>query len=387
MKLMWQKTTLGGLALVLAIHVQGQMPADAGSVRAGVFRVLVESDNLNKEGDHDSALALLEELDLSGSSPAELAFVRKNLANTYQMAGDHERARAHYQLVLDEPANFTVEQLNQVWYRLATASYQLGDYEDVLRVVQAWRDRVDQPTPDAHKILAFAHLKLGNQSAVLTEGQRYIDALREAGEAIPSSFRRFLEQARRPPGETSDLHTTDLEELASRKVLEVLIRANEMIDLRRFAKTAALLTETIETHKYTVTEVALLREKLAWALAHQGDMEGAREQFREITVSPGELPSHMLDKIWMRLASASYKAEAYEDALESAEVWKTRIGEPPALYFRIVAMAHWQLDNRESAVSFGKRYVDEARRTGEEIATSFRDLFDDALGDELARGN
>lgn len=76
---MWHKV-LGGLALSLAMHAQGQVDADA--VRASVFNALVESSNLKREGNFDGALAMLEALDLSDSSAAELALVRESLANT-----------------------------------------------------------------------------------------------------------------------------------------------------------------------------------------------------------------------------------------------------------------------------------------------------------------
>ena len=115
-------------------------------------------------------------------------------------------------------------------------------------------------------------------------------------------------------------------------------------------------------------------------------MAGAKEQFRKITAAPGKLPSDMRDQIWMRLASASYKAGAYEEALESTEVWKSRIGNPPVIYYRMMAMTHWQLDNSEAAIGYGKRYVEEARRAGEEISPSFKALFRDVL-DEIMGGD
>lgn len=52
----------------------------------------------------------------------------------------------------------------------------------------------------------------------------------------------------------------------------------------------------------------------------------------------------------------------------------------------MMAMTHWQLDNGEYAMSYGKRYVEEARRAGEEISPSFKALFRDVL-DELVGGN
>ena len=375
---------LVGLALFLALHAQGQVDADA--VRASTYQVVVESNKLLQQGDYDGAAALLEALDLSDSSPAELFLVRETLANTYQMNQNYERAIANYRLILDDPANLTLEDMSRLSYRLATASYQIGDYEGVLEVVEAWKESVENLPPDAYKILALAQSKLGNRAAALAAGERYVAALRVAGDPVPESFLRFLEIAQRPTGETSDLYTTELEDLASPEIVDVLEQANDLIGRQRFVDATALLSEAIETHGGTVTETALLREKLAWALGHRRDMAGAKEQFRKITAAPGELPSPMLDQVWMRLASASYRAGDYEEALESTEVWKNRIGNPPVIYFRMMAMTHWQLDNGEYAMSYGKRYVEEARRAGEEISPSFKALFRDVL-DELVGGN
>ena len=387
MKLVWSKVLVGfalSLTFLLALHARGQVDAD--TVRASTYQVVVESNKLLQQGDYDGAAALLEGLDLSDSSPAELLLVRETLANTYQMNQNYERAIASYRLILDEPENLTLEELNRFSYRLVAASYQIDDYEGVLGSVEAWEDRVESLPPDAYKILAFAQSKLGNRAATLAAGERHVAALRVAGDPVPESFLRFLEIAQRPTGETSDLYTTELENLAGPETVDVLEQANDLIGRQRFADATALLSEAIETHGGTVTETALLREKLAWALGHRRDMAGAKEQFRKITAAPGELPSAMLDQVWMRLASASYRAGDYEEALESTEVWKSRIGNPPVIYFQMMAMTHWQLDNGEYAMSYGKRYVEEARRAGEEISPSFKALFRDVL-DELMGEN
>ena len=381
---MWHKV-LGGLALSLAMHAQGQV--DAHAVRASVFNALVESSNLKKEGNFDGALAMLEALDLSDSSAVELALVRESLANTYQMTRQHEQARAYYRLLLDEPTNLTPKDMNRLWYRLATASLQLEDYEEVLRVVEEWRNRVPHPGPDSLKMRAYALFWLDDRAAALVAGERYVAALRAEGDAVPSSFANFLKEARRPKGETSDFYTTELRGLARPDVLEMLVGANELIELRRFAKASALLSEMIDAEGATTTDMALLREKLAWVLGLRRDMVGAREQYRRIVLAPGDLPSRMLDQMWMRFASVCYKTQAYEDAIKSAETWKNRVGDPPPLYFRLTAMAHWQLDDRESAIGYGKRYVDEAQQAGEEVSASFKALFADVLGDEIVLGN
>ena len=199
MKSMWRSMVVG-LAFALTLQAQGQVI----TLRASVFEVLVESSSLNGEGDFEGALALLEAVDLSGLTPMELAEVRKTIANTYHLAGQLERARAHFWMVVDEPANVPPELVNGAWSGLATVSFQLEDYEDILRIVRMWRDRVEQPGPEVHRHLALAQFGLGNRDASVAEGELYVAALRAVGDAVPSSFERFLAQARRPEGEVSD---------------------------------------------------------------------------------------------------------------------------------------------------------------------------------------
>ena len=197
---MWRSMVVG-LAFALALQAQGQVP----TLRANVLEVLVESSNLNGEGDFEGALALLEGLDLSGFTPMELAEVRSTLAITHYMAGDFERAKKHYWMIVDETANLPPDLLNRAWYSLAGISLQLKDYEDTLRIVRMWRDRVEQPGANAHKVLAVAQLSLGNRAAALAEGELYVAALQAVGDVVPPWFERLLADARRPEGEVSDL--------------------------------------------------------------------------------------------------------------------------------------------------------------------------------------
>ena len=200
---MWRSMVVG-LAFALALQAQGQIVGDG--VRASVGQVLGESNSLlHEQGDFEGALALLEALDPSGLRPVELAQVRMGVAATYLFGGQLERAKIHYRMVIDEPASLPPQLISRVCYNLAGISLQLKDYEDTLRIVRMWRDRVEQPGANAHKVLAYAHFFLGNHAAAVAEGELYVEALRTVGEAVPSSFERFLAQARHPEEEASDL--------------------------------------------------------------------------------------------------------------------------------------------------------------------------------------
>ena len=382
MRLIW---LWAGLLIGLAHPVWAQFDAPAS-----VFRTINASNELAVAGDYDGALALLRDaLDETSLTAVEFALLSGSLANMYQGANDPANARKHYLAALEKSADLDVAHQNRLWRGLATAALQQGDHKEVVAIVGQWRERMAEPSPDVHQLLAYAHFQLGDRTLAVAEGERYAALLRKAGDTIPASFARFLERARRQKGETSDLPTSELSGLAGPNTLALLVRANEMIEGQRYDAAATLLSDaigaigTIGESGATATEVALLREKLAWALGYQKDMERARDQFQAVTEAPGDLPKEMLDKVWMRLAAANYSAQAYDETLRSAEVWKERLGEPTAYYFLLTSMAHWHLENRDLAITQGRRYIELARQNGEEIRPSFRALFKDALSKEL----
>ena len=377
------KTALLLTVTLLSLGAFAQTQTEADWVRESVFRVLVDSSELKRQGNYDGALAMLSPTLDEDLSPYESALVNEALANTFNMTEDYQSAREHYRVVVDNPVGLDSSALNRVWYRMATSIHQLGDYEGVVQHVGRWLERVDEPSLDAYKILAFAHFELGNRAAALEGAEQYATLLREAGQPIPASTAAFLEHLRRPEGETSDILTSELSDLASPETLQLLVRANDMIGRQRYKDAANLLSGAIAAGDATATEIALLREKLAWALASRKDMDSAREQLKAITESPARLPDNMLDMVWMRLAAASYRVGAFEEAIDSANTWRARTGKADAQYFRLVAMSHWQLNDREVALKHGKRYIELAHSKGEEIPASFKALLGDALAEEL----
>lgn len=385
MKLIW---LWAGVVVGLAHPAWAQF-----DVPASVLRTINAGNELVMAGDYDGALALLRDaLGETSLTAVEFAWLSGSLANMYEGANDPASARRHYRAALEKSAGLDAAHQNRLWRGLATAALQQGDHKDVVVIIGQWREQMAEPPPDVHRLLAYAHLQLGERTLAVAEGERYAALLRKAGETIPASFARFLEHVRRPKGETSDLLTSELSGLAGRNTLALLVRANEMIEGQRYDAAATLLSDAIgavggtgATGKSgaTETEIAVLREKLAWALGYQKEMERARDQFQAVTEAPGDLPKEMLDKVWMRLAAANYSAHAYDETLRTADEWKARLGEPTAYYFLLTSMAHWHLENRDLAMTQGRRYIELARQNGEELRPSFVALFKDALSKEL----
>ena len=385
-------------AALLCIGTSAPAQAETDDwLRESVFRVLKRSSELKREGDYDRALTMLRTaLDgyvdvgdglrarTSALRPYEAALLTESLAATFNLVGDYENARKHWRIVVDNPIGLDAEGLNRAWYQLTVSNHLLGDHAGVVRVVAQWREHVAKPSPNAAKMAAFAHRSLDNRETALAEAERHVALLREAGEPIPSRMTRFIESLRRPKGEMSDLLTSELSGLVSADTRSLVVRANDMIGRMRYKQAVDLLSDAIAAPDLPATDVAALREKLAFALSYRRDSEGAREQFKAITQTPGDLPDEVLDKVWMRLAAASYRTAAYHEALSSADAWKARTGKPDARYFRLAAMSHWQLGDQEAALAHGRRYIELERSEGKEISSSFRALFRKALAAELA---
>lgn len=200
------KTTLLLAVTLLSLGAFAQTQAEADWARESIFRVLVDSSELNRQGNYDDALVMLGTTLDEDLSPYESALVNEALANTFIMTKDYQGARKHYRVVVDNPVGLDTPALNRVWHQMAISIHQLGDYEGVVQHIRRWFEKVDDPSPDAYKMLAIAHLELGNRAAALEEAEQYAALLREAGKPIPASTAALLKHLRRPEGETSDIN-------------------------------------------------------------------------------------------------------------------------------------------------------------------------------------
>ena len=124
-----------------------------------------------------------------------------------------------------------------------------------------------------------------------------------------------------------------------------------------------------------------MREKLAW----EGDFTSVEQELRTLVEQPGQLPKEALDQAWRRLAAAQYKRGAYEDATRSIETWRQRLERETPLYYRLLAMANWQLGNEQTGNEYGRRYRQLARAAGEAETASFLRLEAEVNGDAQIR--
>ena len=308
------KATALVAAALLCIGTSAPAQAETDDwLRESVFRVLKRSSELKRDGDYDRALAMLRTaldgyVDVGDGvraragalRPYEAALLTESLAATFNLVGDYENAKKHWRMVVDKPIGLDAEGLNRAWHQLTVSHHLLDDHAGVVRIVAQWREHVAKPSPNAAKMAAFAHRSLDNRETALEEAERHVALLREAGEPIPSRMTRFIESLRRPKGEMSDLLTSELSGLVSADTRQLLVRTNDMIGRMRYKQAVDLLADAIAASDLPATDVAALREKLAFALSYRRDTEGAREQFKAITQTPGDLPDEALDKVWMR---------------------------------------------------------------------------------------
>ena len=360
--------------------------ADAGFLREATFAVLADASERQRQGDHDAALVLLlDALASTDLNDTELALLNRSVAASYVATRRYDEASETYRKVVKAPAGLTPQQLDDAWSKLATLTYKQGAFAQVIEVVAAWQRRVGTVPPASHRLLAFAHWELGNRTAAIAEGERYASALRESGEVVPEQFANFLRHVRRPEGSTSDIDATNLPAGTAAPVKKALAEADRLYGRASYERGISMLRQTLATPDLGATDVALVREKLAWGYAWQGDFTSVEQELRTLVEQPGQLPKEALDQAWRRLAAAQYKRGAYEDATRSIETWRQRLEHETPLYYRLLAMANWQLGNEQTGNEYGRRYRQLARAAGEAETASFLRLEAKVNGDAQIR--
>ena len=355
--------------------------ADSDFVRQATIAVLADASERQRQGDHDAALVLLlEALASTELNDRELALLNRSVAASYVATRRYDEASETYRKMVEAPAGLTPQQLDDAWSKLATLTYKQGAFAQVIEVVAAWQ-RVGTAPPASHRLLAFAHWELGNRTAAVAEGERYASALRESGEVVPEQFANFLRHVRRPEGSTSDIDATNLPAGTAAPVKKALAEADRLYGRASYERGIATLRQTLATPDLGATDVALVREKLAWGYAWQGDFTSAEQELRTLVEQPGQLPKGALDQAWSRLAAAQYKRGAYEDAVRSIETWRQRLGRETPLYYRLLAMANWQLGNDQTGNEYGRRYRQLAHAAGEAETEAFLRLEAEVNGD------
>lgn len=314
----------------------------AGTV--GVVDALRTSAAFADAGDRDMAIAVLRDKLAGFKDPADIAHLNLELGQHHMDAGDWQAARDAYGTVVGLTEHLPARMAQTAWNNLATATFQLGDYADVVRVFNEWHGGTVEPTPRSWQTLSLAHYVQGDYEPALEAGLAYAEARRRDGERVSAKFAgllRFMRYA------SSAMEVPDA---AAPEVADVLEQANERIRAGAPQGAHSALTDALAAPGLDAGDAALLREKLAWVYQLQGNNRGVQELFAEIleSVAQGaELPAPIYHRTLLRYAGVSNLLGDHRRALEALEEWRARVHSPsPAeqrRFLEAAAIAHLKL--------------------------------------------
>lgn len=368
------------VAARFALTVLVAMPgaAEEGEVVAGAVGAgdgLRKSAALKDAGDHDMAITVLRDALTRLHSPADIAHLNFQVGQHHMAAGDWQAARDAYATVVGLTEHLPARMAQSAWNNLATATFQLGDYADVVRVVNEWHRDTAEPTARSWQTLSHAHYVQGDFEAALEAGLAHVQAVRRDGGRLSAKFAvslRFLRYA---------VGALEVPETAAPEVADVLEQANERIRTGAPQGARSALTDALATPGLDEGDAALLREKLAWAYQLQGNNRGVQELLAEILESGAKLPAPIYHRTLLRYAGVSNLLGDHLRALEALDEWHARVSSPsPAERRRFLeaeAIAHLKLGSDEGG-DLAREFLALLEETSEEVPDAFAEAWNAA---------
>ena len=346
--------------------------AEEGDVVAGgVVDVLRKSAAFADAGDRDATIAVLRDTLTRLQAPADIAHLNLQLGQHHMAAGDWQAARDAYGTVVGLTEHLSAQMAQSAWNNLATATFQLGDYADVVRVVNEWHRDTVEPTARSWQTLSYAHYVQGDYEPALEAGLAYVQALRRDGERVSARFAGSLRFLRYAVG------ALEVPDTVAPEVADVLEQANERIRAGAPQRARSALTDALAAPGLDEGDAALLREKLAWVYQLQGNNRAVQELFSEIveSVAQGaELPAPIFHGTLLRYAGVSNMLGDHRRALEALEEWRARVpGPSPAeqrRYLEAAAIAHLELGLDEGG-DLAREFLALLDETLEEVPDAF----------------
>ena len=379
----------------------------AGTV--GVVDALRTSAAFADAGDRDMAIAVLRDKLAGFKDPADIAHLNHQLGQHHMDAGDWQAARDAYGTVVGLTEHLPTRMAQTAWNNLATATFQLGDYADVVRVVNEWHGGTVEPTPRSWQTLSLAHYVQGDYEPALEAGLAYVETVRRDGElggcavetALPSSRSGERTRTGRPAVRAANcqrarkgalvsakfagslrflryaVSALEVPDTAAPEVADVLEQANEWIRAGTPQVASSALTDALAAPGLDEGDAALLREKLAWVYQLQGNHRRVQELFAEIVgaVAQGaELPAPIYHRTLLRYAGVSNLLGDHRRAVETLEEWRARVPSPsPAeqrRFLEAAAIAHLKLGLGEGG-DLADEFLALLEETSEEVPDAF----------------
>ena len=308
-------TRLGVAALAIGVGAAG-MAAEDEWVSADVFDVLAQGAALSEAGESGKAVALLRRALADLDRPADIAHVSLWLAQKHMAARDWQAARETLRTVVGLAEHLPAGTAERSWNNLATATFQVGDYAEVVRVVADWHGSVADPAAKSWRVLSYAHHRHGDYERALDAGLSYADELRNDGRLVPASFAgslRFLRYAVEAQG---------IPAAAGPGAAKALDAANQQIRAGLPLVARQVLSEALASPGLGPTDASLLREKLAWAFQILGNHERVRELLADVVESSDGGPNSP----WRCTTGRFCGTAAYRTSLATTGVprnWRT----------------------------------------------------------------
>ena len=369
----------GAASLVLSVTLAAPgLAGEEDGVGADVFDTLEKSATLADGGNRDRAITVLRDMLPRLDRPADIAQVSSQLAQYHMAASDWQSGRETLRTVVGLVDYLPPVVVQGSWNNLATATFQLGDYADVVRVVHEWHRQIADPIADSWRILCFAHFRQGQYERALEAGLTHADMRRQGGEQVPSTFAsslRFLRYA---------VQAQQIPDAASPEVADILATANQQIRAGVPLMARNLLTDALTGPDLSDTDTALLREKLAWVFQWLGDHERAKLLLAQVVESVhggADLPPGIYNRTLLRCAGVSNRLGDHQSAVELTDEWRGRVRQPTPVqqrrFVEVAAIAHLKLGMAEGR-DLGRDFLALLEETGEEIPQTFSDVWSGA---------
>lgn len=337
----------------------------------GVVDALRKSAAFADAGDRDMAIAVLRDTLTRLHDPADIAHLNFQVGQHHMAARDWQAARDAYGTVVGLTEHLPAHMAQSAWNNLATATFQVGDYADVVRVVNEWHRDTAEPTARSWQTLSHAHYVQGDYEPALEAGLAHVQALRRDGERVSARFASSLRFLRYAVG------ALEVPDTAAPEVADVLEQANERIRAGAPQGAGSALTDALAAPDLDEGDAALLREKLAWVYQLQGNNRGVQELFAEIVESVArgaQLPAPIYHRTLLRYAGVSNLLGDHRRAVEVLEEWRARVASPsPAeqrRFLEAAAIAHLKLGLDEGG-DLAREFLALLEETSEEMPDAF----------------
>ncbi len=192
------------LLTALGAGQAGAIPAENGpgdGSDAQAPTVLQTMRSHIESGRLDQALALLDALPLEDADTGTRLEAHHMVGYVYQRKGEYAKALEHYRHMLEHRHAMAAGLHVQTRYTAAQLSFALGDFEQTVRHLNAWKRLGGSPAAGPYILLGQAYFKVGDYPRAIRSLEIGISRAERLGQSVREDWLRLLrhlhEQAQR----------------------------------------------------------------------------------------------------------------------------------------------------------------------------------------------